>query len=99
MYSDGAEWKQVFKTEQSRQNYEQVVHVVPMGPAEAKPEGAAINYDSVKQGFIYTFMHVTYARGMIITQEEIEDLLYKELAQARSQEVAMAMKRTGELVG
>ena len=86
------EYKQIFDTMMSSMNFEEDVNVNGFGLATVKPEGMALSYDSMQQGFLKRYVHVTYALGYVISREAIEDNLYIKLAQQRSEALARSMK-------
>jgi hypothetical protein len=93
------EWKELFPIFQSGKNYEEDVGLVGMGLAEVKPEGTALKYDTMKQTFVTRYTNVSYAKGYIITREEIDDCLYNQFAVERTENVAYSMVQTKENVG
>lgn len=93
------EYKEIFKTERSEKNFEEDLNHYGLGLATIKPEGENIAYDSMGQGFLKRYVHLTYALGFIITKEAIEDNLYAEAAMARTKALAFSMRQTKENVG
>lgn len=93
------EFKEIFDTARSEQNFEEDVNVYGLGLATVKPEGANISYDTMGQGFLKRYVHVTYANGFIITREAIEDNKYMQLAEERARNLAFTMRQTKEIVG
>jgi len=98
LWNDGAQWREIFEVSPSEKNYEEDVSTVGMGLAKVKAEGDATEYDTMKQGYLSRYTHVTYATGFIVTQEELEDNLYAKLAAGRTISMAQAVKRTEEIV-
>lgn len=92
------QWSQIFDKYQSEMNFEEDTNVNGFRLASVKPEGNAISYDSMQQGWTSRYQHVTYALGYIITREAIEDNLYMKLAQQRTNAMAMSMRQTKENV-
>lgn len=92
------ECMEIFDLERSEKNFEEDVNFYGTGLAKVKPEGQAVSYDEMKQGFIKRYQHVVYALGMIITEEAIEDNLYMEPAKARTSMLARTMRQTKENV-
>lgn len=90
------EWKEIFDQEKSMMNFEEDVNVYGLNLAQVKPEGVALNYDTMQQSFLQRYIHVTYALGYIISREAIEDNLYVKLAQQRTEALARSMKQTKE---
>lgn len=94
------EWKEIFDMgmAMSGMNFEEDVNVNGLGLATVKPEGSAIAYDTMQQGFLKRYVHVTYGLGYIITREAIEDNLYVKLAKQRTEALARSMRQTKENV-
>jgi hypothetical protein len=92
------EYKEIFDSHNSMMNFEEDVNVNGFGLAAVKPEGMALSYDSMQQGFLKRYTHVTYGLGYIISREAIEDNLYVKLAQQRTEALARSMKQTKENV-
>jgi hypothetical protein len=59
----------LFKKETSTKNYEEYVQSVGPGIAVVKPEGTAISYDGMQQGFVTRGTNVAYGLGIITTHE------------------------------
>lgn len=92
------EWKEVFEIWASDKNYEEDVSMTGMGLAPVKAEGAALQYDTMKQSFTTRYTNVAYAIGYIITREELADNLYVEFGAQRARNVAFSMHQTKENV-
>ncbi len=93
------EFSAIFDVEQSMMNFEEDVNVHGFGLGVVKPEGEAVTYDTMQQGFLQRYIHVVYALGFIITREAIEDNLYMKLAKSNSEALAHSMKQVKETVG
>lgn len=93
------EYPNLFEVMTSDKNYEIDVQDVTFGLATVKPEGQSINYDSSVQGYESRYVHVVYASGYIVTEEELEDNLYESLSRKRAQSLAISMHQTKENVG
>jgi hypothetical protein len=92
------EYKDLFETFGSDKNSEEDSSFVGLGLMTAKPEGQAISYDTMRQGFRNRVIHVTYGLGYVITREAMEDNLYKELAEYRTKALARSVRITKETV-
>lgn len=92
------EYTDLFDVQSSNKAYEQDVQVTGFGLAPVKGQGAAIQYDSEMQGWISTYAHVAYALGYIVTKEELDDNLYKEVSSRRAKANAFSMTQTIENV-
>lgn len=89
----------LFDMKASTKNYEELVQSTSFGLAPKKPQGQSVLYDSHSQGPVQRAVHDVYAIGWIVTQEEIEDNLYGELAMSRTGQAANSMIQTKETVG
>ena len=92
------EYEDLYDVESSKKAYEQDVQVTGFGLATVKGQGAPVQYDSEEQGFVSTYTHVAYALGYIVTYEELQDNLYKEVATRRAKANAFSMNQTIETV-
>lgn len=93
------EWDKLFEKYDSRRNYEQDVGRSGMGLLVAKPEGDAITFDTMTQGFTTTYRHTVYALGFIVTQEAMDDDLSDVVAPRKAQELAFSARQTKEVNG
>lgn len=98
-YDNGAQWKQIYSLNTSNKNYEEDVSMTGVGLVGVKNEGDAVVYETMKQGYVSRYLNLTYAKGFIITQEEIEDEQYPELAAKRSRNLAIMYSKSREIVG
>jgi len=92
------EYEDLYDIETSKKAYEQDVQVTGFGLATVKGQGAPVQYDSESQGFITTYSHVAYALGYIVTKEELDDNLYKEVSTRRAKANAFSINQTVETV-
>jgi hypothetical protein len=92
------EYTDLYEVATSNKAYEQDVQITGFGLAPVKGQGSAITYDSEMQGWVSTYAHVAYALGYIVTYEEIQDNLYKEVATRRAKANAFSMNQTIENV-
>jgi hypothetical protein len=92
------EYTDLYDMETSNRAYEQDVQVTGFGLAPVKPQGASLAYDSEAQGWITTYAHIAYALGYIVTFEELQDNLYKEVATRRAKANAFSINQTIENV-
>lgn len=92
------EYTDLYEMRSSTRAYEQDVQVTGFGLAPIKAQGAPVSYDSEMQGWINTYAHIAYALGYIVTKEEIEDNMYKEVAQRRAKANAFSCNQTVENV-
>jgi phage major head subunit gpT-like protein len=92
------EYTKLFETFKSTRQFEEDVGVSSFGLAIAKPEGAAISYDTERQAFISRYNHVVYALGFVITREIMEDDQYDVVGQRKAQGLAFSMRQTKEII-
>ena len=98
-YNDYAtEWDKLFDKNTSSKAYEEDVGLSSLGLAAVKAEGAAIQYDSERQGFTTRYNHVVYALGFIITREAFEDDQYDVVGKKKANALARSMRQTKEIV-
>jgi len=71
--------EQIFSKVSSDKNYEERMGMVGLQMAQAKPEGSPVLYGDSNQGYIRQTRNVTYAIGMAVTMEAIEDNLYPQI--------------------
>ena len=91
------EWRQVVSsTKTSKRAYEESAYYAGLGNLSRKPEGEPIQYDELVQGPTKRWNHVTYALGVRITEELIEDSLYPEIGEmgTLSSELGRSAKET-----
>ena len=93
------EYSQIFDKMSSDKAYEEYVSKSPFGLAQAKNEGAALVYDTARQGFVTRLTNVTYALGFQITMEEMQDNNWIPEAPKRATDLAKSFKTTKEEVG
>lgn len=94
--SHPTEYTDLYDVESSSRAYEQDVQVTGFGLAPVKSQGGPMSYDSEMQGFISTYAHIAYALGYIVTYEEIQDNLYKEVSSRRAKANAFSCAQTVE---
>lgn len=97
--SHPTEYTDLYDVKSSSRAYEQDVQVTGFGLAPVKSQGGQVAYDSEMQGWVTTYAHIAYALGYIVTKEELEDNLYKEVSQRRAKANAFSVNQTVENVG
>jgi hypothetical protein len=70
---------EIFETESSDRAFEEEVMIVGFGNASVKGEGNAVSYDNATEGFTARYAHETVALAFSLTEEAVEDNLYKSL--------------------
>lgn len=86
---------EVFDSEMA---YEEDQELTGLGLAPIKPQGTAIVYDTMGQGYTTRYTHLAYALGFILTEEAIDDNLYEKLGMQRTGSLAFSMRTTKEIV-
>lgn len=69
---------QIFKKNASDKNFEIETEVAMTPLGREKPEGTEVAYESVRQTYLTTYVNRSYALGLILTREAIDDNLYKK---------------------
>ncbi len=90
--------KQIYDDESSEKAYEEDVQLVGTGLFPTKAEGAPVAYDSIRQGFIKRYNHLTYAMGVIFTWEMLNDNQY-DLGFKRAKYLGFSLRQTQEVTG
>lgn len=97
-YKDYPEmWMSLFDTKGSSKAFEVDVQVEGYGLATAKPQGQEITFDSRRQGFTPKYIHTTFAKGFIVTEEALEDNLY-DISLGDASSLKKSMRVTEEVV-
>jgi hypothetical protein len=91
-------YTQIFKQETSTRKYEEEVGFVGTGLAVVKDEEGGISYDTMSQGYIKRYTHVTYGLGFKITREAYEDAIWDKEAKQKARALAFSMRQTPEHV-
>ena len=91
------QWRSLYSTEQSMKAFEEDVQMIGFGAAPTKAEGAMINYDSGREGFVSRYVHETVALAFAITEEAEEDGLYGSLGAKYARALARSMQQTKEI--
>ena len=91
------EWRQVVSSvKSSKRAYEESAYYAGLGNLSRKGEGEPIQYDEMVQGPTKRWNHTTYALGVRITEELIEDSLYDDIGEMEtlSRELGSSAKET-----
>ena len=88
----------IFTAEDSQKAYELDVSLSGTGFAAEKPEGTSIQYDSEKQDFATTYVHIVYALGTIITMEAQMNNLYRDLIYKAGRMLKRSLVHTDEQI-
>ncbi len=92
------EYAQIYDLKSSEMDYERDVNMYGLGAGLVKPEGTAVTYDTMGEGFHYNYLHVAYANGFIITHEAMMDNLYMKVGEAGTKSLGKGMKEAKEIV-
>jgi hypothetical protein len=88
---------QIFDREESSKAYEEDVQIVGTGLVPTKAEGSGIVYDSIRQGYVTRYTHLTYALGIIFTYEMLMDEQYN-LGLKNARYLGFSQRQTRETV-
>jgi hypothetical protein len=92
-----AQHEPMYQIEKSNRAFEEQVMMTGLGAAPTKGEGAAIQYDDIKETYTARFQHETVALGFAITQEAFEDNLYDTFAKTRATALGRSMAHTKQV--
>ena len=93
-----AEWPEIFDKYTDNRAFVEELSGTGFGMAQVKNEGAPITYDTMEQGFVFRYTHVTYALGFIVTREMYLDNLYTEIGLKRAESLAFSLRQSKETV-
>lgn len=89
---------QFYTTSNSKRAFEEDVKLKMFGLAALKSEGRAIDYDEgAGEAFTARYTHQTIALGFRITEEAIEDNLYRSQSADATRALARSMKHTKQI--
>lgn len=86
----------LFDLRTSDKYFEEDVELHGIGVASVKNEGGAIAFDSMGQGLIQRYTHLTYGKGMTITKESVEDNQYQSHIARMAPELAKSLNEAME---
>jgi hypothetical protein len=92
------EYPDLFDMETSDKAYEEDVEISGFGLAPVKTQGGSISYEAEQQGYTKRYTHVAYAKGYIVTHEELQDNLYEVVSRRRAKMLAFSMRQTKEII-
>ncbi len=92
-----AQHEPMYQIEKSNRAFEEMVMMTGLGAAPVKGEGAAIQYDDIKETYIARFQNETVALGFAITQEAFDDNLYDTFAKTRASALGRSMAHTKQV--
>lgn len=91
-------WDKMFSTNTSKKGMEVDVQLEGFSRASSKGEGDDLTFDSRRQGFTPKYIHTTFAKGYIVTEEALEDELYGQL-NTGARALAHIMRLTKDIEG
>jgi len=91
------EFTRVYTTMDTDKAYEEAVMLVGTGMFPRKSEGAPVNYDSIRQGFLARFNQLTYAMGVIFTYEMLKFKQY-DLGFKKANFIGVSARVTQEVI-
>jgi hypothetical protein len=92
------DWTKLFEEKTSNKAFEEQVLRAGLGIAPIKSEGAAVAEDAGGEFWTSRYVHVTTALKFALTQEALEDNLYKDLGATYTQELMRAIRETEEIM-
>ncbi len=92
------EFDKVFNVVMSKKNYEDDQELVGTGLVPTKPEGDAVSYDTIAEGYSKRYTHVEYGLGVIVTRTMYEDDLYGKIRKL-TQGLARSGQHSIEIIG
>jgi hypothetical protein len=92
------QWSEIFTTYPSDKAYELDIEMKPLGMAQIRAEGSPTAFDTMGQRFIYQYIIKTVSIGFQITQQAIEDNLYKSKFPASARSLKKSMDQAKEVL-
>lgn len=86
-------WRQIVDVRSSKKAYEESAYITGFGVVPKKGEGAQMAYDARVQGYTKRWTHDTFAMGVRIYEEAIEDDLYGVMKTA-SRDLGVSARET-----
>jgi len=98
-YNDRAtEFDKVFQVVSTKRNYEDDQELVGTGLVPTMPEGDAVSYDTIAEGYSKRYTPVSYGLGVIITRTMYEDDLYSKMNKL-TKGLARSGRHSVEIIG
>lgn len=88
---------EMLEVQSSSQAFEKLQGFAGLGLMKAKPEGQALEYDTMANTYEKIITHVSYSLGYRITREAIEDQLYPEVGTRMAEELARSAYTTRQI--
>lgn len=93
------EWTEIFKTYTSDKYQEIDVEMKYLGNAVIKPEGQPVSSDTMGQRIVTSYVHKRIALSFTITQEALEDDLYKTQFPMQAVSLRASLRSTKNILG
>jgi hypothetical protein len=93
------EWPMYFEKHTSDRAFEEELTLSGFGYAPVKREGAPIEYDSAREGWVARYVHDNISLAYALTEEALDDNLYDSLSKRYSRLLARSLKHTKEVRG
>lgn len=93
------EWSKIFEKNTSNRAFEEELTMSGFGYAPVKREGAPIEYDSAREGWVARYVHDNISLAYALTEEALDDNLYDSLSRRYSRLLARSMRHTKEVRG
>jgi hypothetical protein len=87
----------IYEVENSDRAFEEEVMKSYFGNASQKNEGGSVSFDESQETYVARYDHVTYALGFEITEEAMEDNLYRKEASDGVKALARSMAHTKQI--
>ncbi len=87
----------LFEVLSSDRAFEEEVKTSSLGLAYTKPEGSAVQYDSMQELWTARYNHETIALAFAITEEAVEDNLYIDYSTRATKELGRSMAETKQI--
>lgn len=93
------EYTDAFDTYNSSRNAEEDMGTSGFGLFQTKGESQGVSFDTMQQGFLTRYQHVTFGLGFTISAELFEDDLYAVVGEKRAKGLAFSIRQTKETIG
>lgn len=93
------QFREMFDVLSSSMAYERDVNLFGFGSGVVKPEGTAVTYDTMGEGFAYNYQHIAYALAWAMTHEAQQDNQYMRTAELATKDMTGSMVDAKETVG
>lgn len=92
------QYSKLFEVLKSNMAYERDVNMYGLSTAQVTPEGTAVQFDAMGEGYKYDYVHLDYTKGAEITHQALRDNLYMQMGEENMKEIGRAMHETKEIV-